>query len=437
MINYFFNSSINQKIKELSSFIIVICLFGLTIIIVNLYGNFKKEQIKNLENVIQNTYFQKTLISISKSLEPRFEKYSYKINAGETFEGILEEINLDIKERKKVLNFIAKNKIKLKLYKNQKITFEIDNLEKRKITKIVIPITKKKDLIISSNEDNAFHYAEINKKLNLNKVYKENFIKNSLYKAAVEKKINPNIIIQFAQIYGFEVDFQRDLRKNDSFQIVYEEYKSDENKIVDFGNILYANLILQGKSLELYYHKSDENNISDHFDSYGQSIKKTLMKTPINGARLSSSYGMRKHPILGYNKMHQGTDFAAPTGTPIMASGSGKILKAGWCGGGGNCVKIRHNSTYSTVYAHMSKFARGIKKGARVTQGQIIGYVGSTGMSTGPHLHYEVIKNGKKINSQTLKLPSGKKLTGKDREEFEIAKIKINVLKSELIDMQN
>ena len=137
------------------------------------------------------------------------------------------------------------------------------------------------------------------------------------------------------------------------------------------------------------------------------------MKTPINGARLSSSYGMRKHPILGYNKMHQGTDFAAPMGTPIMASGSGKILKAGWCGGGGNCVKIRHNSTYSTVYAHMSKFARGIKKGVRVSQGQIIGYVGSTGMSTGPHLHYEVIKNGKKINSQTLKLPSGKKLKGK------------------------
>ncbi len=161
------------------------------------------------------------------------------------------------------------------------------------------------------------------------------------------------------------------------------------------------------------------------------------MKTPINGARLSSSYGMRKHPILGYNKMHQGTDFAAPMGTPIMASGSGSILKAGWCGGGGNCVKIKHNNTYSTVYAHMSKFAKGIKKGIRVSQGQIIGYVGSTGMSTGPHLHYEVIKNGKKINSQTLKLPSGKKLDGKLREDFELAKIKINVLKSELINQLN
>ena len=157
------------------------------------------------------------------------------------------------------------------------------------------------------------------------------------------------------------------------------------------------------------------------------------MKTPINGARLSSKFGKRKHPILGFTKMHSGTDFAAPTGTPIMASGDGVITKATWCGGGGNCVKIRHNSTYSTIYAHMSKFGRGIKKGARVQQGQIIGYVGSTGLSTGPHLHYEVVENGKKINSQTLKLPSGKVLKGEQRKNFEISKIKINVLKSELI----
>ena len=157
------------------------------------------------------------------------------------------------------------------------------------------------------------------------------------------------------------------------------------------------------------------------------------MKTPINGARLSSSFGKRKHPILGFTKMHTGTDFAAPTGTPIMASGDGVVIRAGWCGGGGNCVKIKHNSTYSTVYAHMSKFGRGIKKGKRVKQGQTIGYVGSTGMSTGPHLHYEVIENGKKINSQTLKLPSGKVLKGEERKLFEIAKIKTNVVKSELI----
>ena len=161
------------------------------------------------------------------------------------------------------------------------------------------------------------------------------------------------------------------------------------------------------------------------------------MKTPINGARLSSKFGMRKHPIDGFNKMHRGTDFAAPKGTPIMASGDGVVLKAAWCGGGGNCVKIKHNSSYSTVYAHMSKFANGVRKGKRVKQGQIIGYVGSTGKSTGPHLHYEVIHNGKKINSQTLKLPSGKILKGKIRENFEVKRIKIDVLKSEIISSLN
>ena len=332
-------------------------------------------------------------------------------------------------EIKKIIDFILKNKIKLNLYTDQRILLEIDNLNDRKIKKITVPLNKKKDLIISSTANNNFEVTELTKELTLNKVYKENFIKSSLYKSAIDKKIDPNIIVQFAQIYGFQIDFQRDIRKNDSFQIVYEEYKNEENKTVDFGNILYANLIIQGKSYELYHFSSESEKINDHFESNGQSIKKTLMKTPINGARLSSSYGMRKHPILGYNKMHQGTDFAAPMGTPIMASGTGVILKAGWCGGGGNCVKIRHNSTYSTVYAHMSKFARGIKPGVRVKQGQTIGYVGSTGKSTGPHLHYEVIVNGKKVNSQKLKLPSGKILKGEERKLFETKKINSQKLK--------
>ena len=437
MINYIVKNEIYKKFKELRSFFILLFLTALTVVAISTYDNFKSEQLNSLEKILQNIYLQKTLQSYTGSLQPRFEKINHIVNTGESLTDILNELNLDKEEKIKVINFISDKKIKFNLYENQKISFEIDNLNKKKIIKITIPKTKKKDLIISLNNKGSYQYAELNKKLILNKIYKENYIKNSLYKAAVEKKIDPNIIVQFAQIYGFQVDFQRDIRKNDSFQIVYEEYKNDENKIIDFGNIIYANLILQGKSLELYYFNSEKNKINDHFEANGQSIKKTLMKTPINGARLSSPFGNRKHPILGYTKLHTGTDFAAPIGTPIMASGTGVILKAGWCGGGGNCVKIRHNSTYSTVYAHMSKFARGIKKGVRVTQGQIIGYVGSTGMSTGPHLHYEVIQNGKKINSQTLKLPSGKKLTGKDRENFELAKIKIDVLKSELISSQN
>ncbi len=437
MINIFQKSYLNQKFKEFRSFIILIFFITSTVIIINLHAKLKSEQISSLDNILQNIYLQKTLLSISKSLESRFEKVKHTVSQGETLDKIINNILLDKKEKKKILDFFIINKIKYKLYENQKIIFEIDNLNTKKIIKITLPINKKRDLIISSNKENSYDYYELSKKLTMTKIYKENFIKSSLYSAAIEKKIDPNIIVQFAQIYGFQVDFQRDIRKNDSFQIVYEEFKNEENKTVEFGNILYANLILQGRSLELYHFNSEKDKINDHFEANGQSIKKTLMKTPINGARLSSGFGNRKHPILGYNKLHTGTDFAAPAGTPIMASGTGVILKAGWCGGGGNCVKIRHNSTYSTVYAHMSKFARGIKKGLRVNQGQIVGYVGSTGMSTGPHLHYEVIKNGKKINSQKLKLPSGKKLKGKVREEFELAKIKIDVLKSELINSQN
>ena len=198
------------------------------------------------------------------------------------------------------------------------------------------------------------------------------------------------------------LDYPREtVRRNINKLIDHDLITVDKKNIIETGNILYANLKLSGVDNSLYYF--DSKNNEGHYDKSGKSVQKALMKTPINGARLSSPFGMRKHPIDGFNKMHRGTDFAAPMGTPIMASGNGVIKKAGWCGGGGNCVVIKHNSTYQTVYAHMSKFAKGIRKGTRVKQGQTIGYVGSTGKSTGPHLHYEVIVNGEKINSQTLK----------------------------------
>ncbi len=284
---------------------------------------------------------------------------------------------------------------------------------------------------MTRTEEDEFNQQIILTKLDKKIIYQENIILQSLYKSAIDKKIPANTIIEFARIYGFQVDFQRDIRKKDRFQIMYEVFVDQNGKAIETGNILLANLILSGEDNSLYYF--DIEGSTGHYDKNGKSIQKALMKTPINGARLSSPFGMRKHPIDGFNKMHRGTDFAAPTGTPIMASGDGTIKKAGWCGGGGNCVVIRHNSTYQTVYAHMSKFAKGIKKGVRVKQGQTIGYVGSTGKSTGPHLHYEVIVNGKKVNSQKLKLPSGKVLKGKERKIFETKKIKLDVLKSEKI----
>ena len=267
------------------------------------------------------------------------------------------------------------------------------------------------------------------------KILSENIIKNNLYSSAVKAKINPDTIIEFARIFGFEIDFQRDIRENDYFNILYEKYFDENGEFIKSGSIHYAHMTVNGREISLYKWGNDKDY--GYFDANGKSVEKALMKTPINGARLSSSFGMRKHPISGFNKMHQGTDFAAKEGTPIIASGTGTITRAKWCGGGGNCIKIKHNSTYQTIYAHMKNFAKGIKVGKKVRQGQIIGYVGSTGMSTGPHLHYEVVINGKKVNSQKLNLPSGKVLKDNERKQFEIHRIKTDVLIAELFAKKN
>ena len=391
----------------------------------------KKFVNENYNKFINNTYFKKTLKEIVTNLEPKYKKFSHKIKSGETFDKILNGYSID-KEQVVAIKENLSKKINInKLNTNQRIQITIDQTN-NKIKEFIFQISNTEKIILSKTNDiSKFNEEVLVLKLNKKIIYKENVILQSLYKAATDQDIPPNTIIEFARIYGFQVDFQRDIRKGDDFQIMYEIFVDKNDKIIQTGEILYANLKLSGQDNSLYYF--DKKDVEGHYNKNGKSVQKALMKTPINGARLSSSFGMRKHPIDGYNKMHRGTDFAAPKGTPIMASGNGIVKKAGWCGGGGNCVKIKHNSTYETVYAHMSKFARGIKKGVRVKQGQTIGYVGSTGKSTGPHLHYEVIVNGKKVNSQKLKLPSGKVLKGKDREYFETAKIKLDVLKSEKI----
>ena len=422
-----------NTLKEYSIFFWTILVSILAILIFIIYTKNKEEQTLKLFGSLENIYLKKTIQEITKNLDPRFTSINYISKSGDTYENIVNDLKIGKNEKKLILNTILKEKDLKTLRTNQKFTFKFDNLSNQKIVKFVIESDKKNELIFIKDEsESKFISKKIKKNFKKKLVYKETIIKSSLYNSAIDLGIKPNVILEFARLYGFQVDFQRDIWKNDSFQVIYEEYVNENNKIVDTGDIIFANLNLQDTDLQLYKHEYEKDKV-DYFDENGKSIKKTLMKTPINGARLSSSYGKRKHPILGYTKMHLGTDFAAPTGTPIMASGDGKVTKAGWCGGGGNCVKIKHNSMYQTVYAHMSKFGRGIKKGIKVKQGQIIGYVGSTGLSTGPHLHYEVIKNGKKINSQKLKLPSGKILKGEERKKFEIDKIKIDVLKSNLI----
>ena len=412
-------------------------IFGLILLILiasisTSYFNYSKKNKNELyNNFIDNVYLKKTLNHIVENLDPKFKKIKHKIKSGETFDKILENYFIEKKEIIKIKNSLKKKVNLNKLNTNQIIEFRLDKTN-NKIEEFTYQISNIQKIYLKRNiEDDKFNEKILSIKLDKKVVYKENIILQSLYKAATDQNIPANTIIEFAGIYGFQVDFQRDIRKQDKFQIMYEIFLNEKNEVIESGNILYANLKLSGQDNSLYYF--DKEGSEGHYDKNGQSVKKALMKTPINGARLSSPFGMRKHPIDGYNKMHRGTDFAAPMGTPIMASGDGVIKKAGWCGGGGNCVKIRHNSTYETVYAHMSKFARGIKSGVRVKQGQTIGYVGSTGKSTGPHLHYEVIVNGKKVNSQKLKLPSGKILKNEERKLFETRKIKLDVIKSEKI----
>jgi len=422
---------IKLKIKKNLEIFALGLLIAITISFTSYYNYNKKNIFNNYSNLLDNVYFKKSLNQILNNLEPRFKKIEHEINVGETFGKILEEYSVENSEIKQIKKELEK-KINLnKLNVNQKFQFTIDQTNFL-IKEFIFQVSNTEKIYLTREKGtDKFDQKIMVTKLNKDIAYDESIILESLYKSAINQKTPPNIIIEFARIYGFQVDFQRDIRKKDSFQIMYEIFLDDKKNVIETGNILYANLKLSGEDNSLYYF--DSKNFEGHYDKSGKSVQKALMKTPINGARLSSSFGMRKHPIDGFNKMHRGTDFAAPMGTPIMASGNGVVKKAGWCGGGGNCVVIKHNSTYQTVYAHMSKFAKGIRKGTRVKQGQTIGYVGSTGKSTGPHLHYEVIINGKRINSQTLKLPSGKILKGKERKIFETKRIKMDVLKSEKI----
>jgi len=424
-------NKIKIKIKKNTEIFALALLILITVISTTYYNYSKTKVYKNYKITINNLYLKKTTEYLFDNLEPRFKKIHHETSPGESFDNILESYFVDKKEIIEIKKKLSKETNLNKLKTGQKIIFTIDQ-SNNFVKNFIFQISNTKKIYLTrAISEKEFDQKILVTKLNKKIIYKENTIQNSLYNSATTQKIPASVIIEFARIYGFQVDFQRDIRKKDSFQILYEAFIDDNNKVIETGNIIFANLKLSGEDNSLYYF--DKKKSEGHYDKNGKSVKKALMKTPINGARLSSPFGMRKHPIDGFNKMHRGTDFAAPMGTPIMASGDGVIKKAGWCGGGGNCIVIKHNSVYQTVYAHMSKFAGGVRSGIRVKQGQTIGYVGSTGKSTGPHLHYEVIVNGEKVNSQKLKLPSGKILKGEERKLFETKKIKIDVLKSEKI----
>ena len=428
---YYFLTKLDANALRIHNFkpfiIIAFLIFFSTIFFIssNLINKVNKENKNNLEEITKSDGFLNLSNFLIEKMSSPYEEISYVIKNNDTVEKILKEFSIRNSDIRDVSIQLKKKKL-ANIYSGRKLSLIVKKLEdgSNTIVNLIYPINNTSSVEIRKIQ-NRYLVKENILQLYKKEVVVKNEIKNNLYSSAMEAGIEPNIIVEFARIFGFEVDFQRDIRKGDWFEILYEKFKDDNNKVRDTGKIIYASMYVNGEEINLYNFKY--NNDEEFYDIKGKSITKSLMKTPINGARLSSSFGMRKHPILGYNKMHRGTDFAAPSGTPIMASGSGTVTRARWCGGGGNCVKIKHNSTYETIYAHMKSFAKGIKEGRKVKQGQVIGYVGSTGLSTGPHLHYEVIVNGKKVNSQKLKLPSGKILKGEERKQFELDRIKIDL----------
>ena len=417
----------NRNVKFIISGLVLLIITAFFFLNQNFYKKNKIE--KNYSEF--KTEFSNIHSLLKNKFENQFNKVTSSVKKGQSLNSILTDAGASQQEIFEVSK-VLKKFINLKTINTNQV-FEILT---HKDTGEIIRLT------INLDNINSLHVFKKNKEFVANKIEKvlykkttlaEGMINSSMYQAAEKEKIDPEVIVNFAGIFGFEIDFQRDIRRGDIFQIVYDKYVDDDGELQKNGDIIYAYMKNNGREIALYRFV-DHKGIPGYYRTNGKSIEKALMKTPINGARLSSTFGMRKHPILGYNKMHRGTDFAAPTGTPIMASGSGIIEQVGWNGAYGKYIRIKHNSKYKTAYAHLNGYARGIKKGAKVRQGQIIGYVGSTGRSTGPHLHYEVLVNGKRMNSQRLKLPSGRTLRGEDREKFEISRIKIDVMRSNLIN---
>ena len=375
---------------------------------------------------------ENNLITVKDFLFNQFNsgatKVELKARNGDSIQRILYEQKISPTEVNNVLNALRREYNIGALRNDQKVYLIVKRERNGNfVSRLTVNIDNITTVHVFLNKDNVYETKRVTKILTKKNHLVETTIDRGIYRTAKQSGIENSIVAQFARLYGFEVDFQRDLKKNDKIKIFYERYLDDDGVSQRTGNIIYSEISNDKKNITLYRYEYPNGSIA-YFTPEGKSIEKSLMRTPINGAKLSSRYGFRIHPILGYNQMHQGTDFAAPVGTPVMASGAGTVEYSGWKGGYGKFISIRHSPVYQTNYAHLQDYAKGIRRGTRVQQGQVIGYLGSTGSSTGPHLHYEVIVNGKKENSQTLKLPSAAPLEGNNKNFFEIQKRNIDNL---------
>ena len=375
----------------------------------------KKEIVEDKKEIIQEKKEEEVATpNIKKNIDKeQFVEKKIEILQGDTFVSILENLNF---KQKKIYEIISKieESYDLKKIKTGEIisVFENNFAEIKKIE-----FFKNNETIISVNLDKEINLNIIELTKNSFIESKEYTISESLFSDGIKNDVSSDILVKIIRLFSFDLDFQRDIRVDTVVSISYEFDEIVETGRLEYNDIKYASIIIDGKQLEYFKFITDDGYV-DYFNREGKNVKKSILKTPLDGARISSNFGMRKHPISGFNKMHKGVDFAAPTGTPIYAGGNGIVEYVGRNGGYGKYIRIRHNNGYKTAYAHLSNYKKGISKGVRVNQGEVIGYVGSTGNSTGPHLHYEIIYQNKHINPLKLKLPSGKILEGKELEKF-------------------
>ena len=383
-------------------------------------GESKDQELENNLITVKDFLFNQFNSSVTK--------VELKVKNGDSIQRILYDQKISPADVNNVINALRRE-YNIGALRNDQKVYLIVKREKNGnfVSRLTVNIDNITSVHVFLNKDNVYETRRVTKILTKKNHLVETTIDRGIYRTAKQSGIENSIVAQFARLYGFEVDFQRDLKKNDKIKIFYERYLDDDGVSQRTGNIIYSEITNVERNIILYRYEYPNGSIA-YFTPEGKSIEKSLMRTPINGAKLSSRYGFRIHPILGYNQMHQGTDFAAPIGTPVMASGAGTVEYSGWKGGYGKFISVRHSAVYQTNYAHLQDYAKGIRRGTKVQQGQVIGYLGSTGSSTGPHLHYEVIVNGKKENSQTLKLPSAAPLEGNNKNYFEIQKRNIDNL---------
>lgn len=383
----------------------------------------EKERNEKEHNIVETVQKQvsagirKASESLSKPERPPFRLV--EIGRGDTLAGVLQNAGLSNAESFKIVEAMSAHYDPRQLKPGQKVRINYTQGDDQSsgFASLGIKIDPVRMVKVLPSDDNTFD-AEIEEKELKRRLYAGSArIETSLYGSAARSGLPAGIIAEVIRAYSWTVDFQRDLRRGDTIEVLYEAYETEEGELAHYGDVLHASLSVDGQPFPVYRFEKEDGFV-DYYEPHGHSVKKTLMKTPVNGARLSSGYGMRMHPILGYNKMHKGLDFAAPTGTPIYAAGDGIVEYIGRRGGYGNYIRLRHNVSLKTAYAHLHKYAKGLKVGDRVEQGDVIGYVGSTGRSTGPHLHYEVLVSNKQVNPRSVDLPVGEQLAGRDLKKF-------------------